>query len=229
MYYAITNWNYYLQGADVIACNDHKPLAKFLNGKNINNKVDRMGLELLTYYITSEWISGAWNKADDCLSRLVELPTNSTATIKMLTATHLARPAFKTRSKTTHQYQANTDTEPSSSQPTKEAFIPDLTTVETTQDITPKPLTADRHKALLHMKIDTFCKHISRWLLNGKAPQHEADLFTHVKGLLYKHIMDANQKFMALIIPKAWKYTVFVETHDKLGHQGVTRTCCLIK
>ena len=34
--------------------------------------------------------------------------------------------------------------------------------------------------------------------------------------------MDANQNFMALIISKAWKYTVLVETDDKLRHQGVT-------
>ena len=90
-------------------------------------------------------------------------------------------------------------------------------------DITPKPLTVDRHVALLQMqKIDPFCKHISRQLSNGKAPQHKAELFTHVKGLLYKHIMDADQKFMSLIIPKVWKYNVLVEAHDKFRHQGVT-------
>ena len=33
VYYAITKWNYYLQGADVIVQNDHKPLNKFLNRK----------------------------------------------------------------------------------------------------------------------------------------------------------------------------------------------------
>ena len=33
VYYAVTKWNYYLQGADIIVWNDHKPLAKFLNGK----------------------------------------------------------------------------------------------------------------------------------------------------------------------------------------------------
>ena len=33
IYYAVTKWNYYLQGADIIVQNDHKPLAKFLNGK----------------------------------------------------------------------------------------------------------------------------------------------------------------------------------------------------
>ena len=41
VYYAITKWNYYLQGANIIAHNDHKLQAKFLNGKNTNNKVSR--------------------------------------------------------------------------------------------------------------------------------------------------------------------------------------------
>ena len=52
-------WNYYLQGADIIVHNEHKPLAKFLNGKNANNKVNRWGLEFVSYNITFEWISGA--------------------------------------------------------------------------------------------------------------------------------------------------------------------------
>ena len=62
-----------------------------------------------------------------------------------------------------------------------------------------------------------------------KHPKHGADLFLHVKGLLYKHVTDSKQKFLALVIPKAWKYTVLVEAHDKLGHQGATHTYCLIK
>ena len=33
IHYAITKWNYYLQKADIIVQNDHKPLNKFLNGK----------------------------------------------------------------------------------------------------------------------------------------------------------------------------------------------------
>ena len=33
------------QGVDIIVRNDHKPLAKFLNGKNAINKVNRLGLE----------------------------------------------------------------------------------------------------------------------------------------------------------------------------------------
>ena len=54
VYYVITKWNYYLQGADIIVHNDHKPLAKFLSGENVNNRVNRWGLELATYNITFE-------------------------------------------------------------------------------------------------------------------------------------------------------------------------------
>ena len=74
IYFVIKKWNYYLQGADIIVRNNHKPLAQFLNGKNKNTKINRWGLELASYNITFEWISGARNKAADCLSQLLELP-----------------------------------------------------------------------------------------------------------------------------------------------------------
>ena len=74
IYFTVKKWNYYLQGADIIIRNDHKPLAQFLNGKNENTKINRWGLELTSYNITFECISGARNKAADCLSQLVELP-----------------------------------------------------------------------------------------------------------------------------------------------------------
>ena len=38
-----------------------------LTEKNVNNKVNRWGLELATYNITFEWISGAQNEAANCL------------------------------------------------------------------------------------------------------------------------------------------------------------------
>ena len=44
VYYAITKWNYYLQGGNITMKNDHKPLAKCLNGKNANNMVNRWSL-----------------------------------------------------------------------------------------------------------------------------------------------------------------------------------------
>ena len=173
-------------------------------------------MELTTYNITFEWISGAKNKAADCLSRLVS-PTGTS--INMLTASLNDRPAFHTRSHT----QSISD--PTSTPP----VVPKL---HISQDDTPtlKSLTADQWDALLQMqRTDPFCKCISKRLLNGKAPHHKFDTFTHVKGLLYKHVLDAGKQFLALVIPKSWKFTILVEAHDKLGHQGNNCTYCLIK
>ena len=41
--------------------------------------------------------------------------------------------------------------------------------------------------------------------------------------------MDASQKFLTLIIPKSWHFTVLIEAHNKLGQQGVNRTYHIIK
>ena len=128
--------------------------------------------------------------------------------------------AFNTRSQTQHC--------PTPDTPTAQPSI--TTDIMPTPDLTPKSVTADRLKSLLQMqKTDPFCKHISKHLSNGKAHKHETELFTHIRGLVHKHIMDSGQKFLALVIPKSWKYTVLVEAHDKLGHQGNTCTYCLIK
>ena len=220
VYYVITKWNYYLQGADITVKNHHKPLAKFLNGKNANSKVNRWSLELATYNITFEWISGAKNKAADCLSQLVGEPTTIPATVNMPTVTHTNGPAFNTRSCTKKDspdttFMPHPDVSPSIS--------PD-----TTQ--TPKTLTADKLEALLQMqRADPFCRHISKCLFNSKALQHKTDVFSHIKRLLYKHIMDSGKQFFALVIPKSWKFTALLEAHDKLGHQGNSHTYCLIK
>ena len=215
VYYTITKWNYYLQGADIIVRNDHKALVQFLNGKNTNNKVNRWSLELTSHNITFEWISGAKNKAADYLSRLV-LPTG--ASINMPTASLNDGPAFHTRSHT----QSTSD--PTSAPPAEP-------TPHISQDAPPMPksLTADHLDTLLQMqRTDPFCKLISKRLLNGKAPHHEFDTFTYVKGLLYKHVSDAGKQFLTLVIPKSWKFTILVEALDKLGHQGNNHTYCLI-
>ena len=183
IYYTITKWNYYLQGTNITVKNDHKPLAQFLNGKNANNKVNRWSLELATYNITFEWISGAINKAADCLSRLVK-PISTSTSVNMLTAFSTDRPAFHTRSCTQHTSSSATSTP-------HLYTSPQISQEPTT---TPKPLTADCLDALLQMQgREPFCKCISKRLLNGKAPHHEFDTFTHVKGLLYKHVIDTGK------------------------------------
>ena len=70
---------------------------------------------------------------------------------------------------------------------------------------------------------DPFCKCIMKRLLNKTAPEHELKTFFIHNGLLYRYASDHSKDFCALVIPKAWRYTILVETHDKMGHQGNNR------
>ena len=168
--------------------------------------------------MTFEWISGAKIKAADCLSRLVK-PILTSTSINMLIASSTDGPAFHTRSHTQHTSSATSTSHLDTS--------PQISQKSTT---TLKPLTVDCLDALLQMqRTDPFCKHISKRLLNGKAPHHEFDTFSHMKRLLYKHVTYTGKQFHTLVIPKSWKYTVLEEAHDKLGHQGNSHTYCLIK
>ena len=139
------------------------------------------------------------------ISRLVEQLPTTPAPINMLTVTQMDGPTFHTRSRTGQDSPlSNSDTQAN-------------TTPTVAPDTTPKPkrFTMDRLDALLQMqKTDPFCKCISKCLSNGKVPQHETDLFTHVKGLLYKHVTDSGQKFLTLIIPKSWKY-ILLERYEQ--------------
>ena len=72
------------------------------------------------------------------------------------------------------------------------------------------------------LRMDPFYIHISKRLLSCKAPLQEVNTFTHIKGLIYKHVMDSDQRFSALVIPKSWHFSVLIEAHDKLGQQGIT-------
>ena len=103
VYYAVKKWNYYLQESDIVVWNDHKPLQKFLNGKNANNKVNKWSLELATYHITFEWILGVLKKAADYLSWLADVkdtPITSNASSNMVVTSTPDSPVTHTCSKT---------------------------------------------------------------------------------------------------------------------------------
>ena len=147
------------------------------------------------------------NQAQGCLTHL-------TASLNMLVTSTPGGPATCTHSKTCNPIDTTQPTDAS-----------------TTDKVNaPPPFMEDQKDTLRLMhRMVPFCKCISKRLLSGKAPSHRVDTFTHIKGLLYKHVMDSNKKFLALVIPKYWHFRVLVETHDKLGHQRVNRTYHVIK
>ena len=103
IYYAVTKWNYYLQGSDIVVHNAHKPLQKFLSGKIVNNKVNRWFLELAH---TIPHLSGYQVPATrqltylSCLVDVKDIPATPTAWIDMLIISTPDGPATNTHSKT---------------------------------------------------------------------------------------------------------------------------------
>ena len=119
--------------------NDYKPLNKFFNDKNANNKVNRWGPELTTYKSKFEWISGAHKKAADCLSHLVEFPQDKPVSINVSSVTESDGPAFNSRCQTHECLSMDTST-------SQQYITPDISEAK---DPTSKFLTADRSQALL--------------------------------------------------------------------------------
>ena len=187
IYFAIKKWNYYLQGADIIVRNDHKPLARFLNGKNENTKINRWGLEPASYNVTFEWISGAKNKAADCLSRLVELPErhqkNPNGTkptlINMVKAVATRSGMRKTPTIKETEKQPPLETNLNKDETTRTAVSREAT--NNSCEDNPKD-TSIREMQLT----DPFCKCIVKRLLNKTAPKHELKTFFIHNGLLYR-------------------------------------------
>ena len=77
-------------------------------------------------------------------------------------------------------------------------------------------------------RTDPFCKHISKRLLNGKAPHHKFDTFTRVKGLYINMSQMLARRSSQLLSQNHGSSPFWVEAHDKLSHQGNSCTYCLI-
>ena len=190
IYYAMTKWNYYLQGSDIIVHNDQRPLQKFLNGKNANNKVNRWSLEPATYNITFEWISGSHNQAAYCLSWMVDIKDTSATPTALNKHVSYIYPKWSCHPTPTAKY----------------ATLPIPHCLQL-QQLMMRWMHLHLFKKIKRTllgscrKMDPFCTHISKRLLSGRAPLHEVDTFTHIKGLIYKHVMDSNQRCLALVIP----------------------------
>ena len=138
----------------------------------------------------------------------------------MLTATHLDATSFHTRSRTA---QCNIR-EDLTLQPKTVTVTPDITAVLDTPDTAPKLLTSDKLQALLQIqRTDPFCKCIFKYVSNGKAPKHEANLSLHIKGLLRKNMSSIQTRHSWLLsylkhenTQCSWKHMTNLVTRELL-------------
>ena len=70
---SVKKLNFYLTDAEITLRSDHLPLKKFLLKNTLNSKVNNWAVELETFNIHFEHISGIWNTLADTLSHLVKI------------------------------------------------------------------------------------------------------------------------------------------------------------
>ena len=169
-------------------------------------------------------------KAADCLLRLVELPEkhqkNPNGTkpvlinmVKAVTTRSGMRKTLtvkKTNKQPPQEINLNKDN-------TAETVVSKETTSDSCEDNPKDTLIKEMQST------GPFCKCITKRLLNKTASKHELNTFFIHNGLLYRYASDHSKDFCTLVIPTAWRYTIVVETHDKMGPQGNNRTYSLIK
>ena len=73
IYMSVKKLRFYLTDAEITLRSDHFPLKKFLLKNMLNSKVNNWAVELETFNIHFEHISGIWNTLGDTLSRLVKI------------------------------------------------------------------------------------------------------------------------------------------------------------
>ena len=166
---------------DIIIRNDHKPLAQFLNGKNKNTKINRWGLELTSYNIKFEWISGAKNKTTDRLSQLVELPQKNRNGTKPMLINMVKAITTRSRMRNTTLVKGTEEQPP---------LRMDINTDNTPRTEVSKETTSSdsednsRDTSIKEMQsTDPFCKRIMKRLLNKTVPKHELDTFLNMNWI----------------------------------------------
>ena len=169
----------------------------------------------------------AWNKAADCLSRLVELPHDRQAIGQMLSTINHDGPAFHTRSRSALSIMIKHLT----LHPTTGTTTPDITKITDTWDAI--------HQNHLPM-ID--CKHYYRCreqihFLSASLNAYQTEKHQNMKLVSFYTARDYCANTSQIQTRCSWLLSYqnhgntqnSWEAHDKLGHQGATHTYCLIK
>ena len=230
IYMSIKKLDYYLVDADIILCSDHLPLEKFLNKNMLNSKVNNWVVEISPFRITFEYIKGIKITLTDTMSRLVAIDPESELPPE--------------EQGCEYGYYLFDPLPPIS--------LVDVCHVEDIPEITitnPDQVTStyfdpkdpggdvDRLLSLLdgeHYEVisslqdrDTFCHRILTQL-------HKA---THLIGhpyiidndILRRRLTLNGQLYYPIVLPRMLIGHVLELAHNKLGHNGISRTYAMLK
>ena len=205
IYMSIKKLAYYLEDADITLRSDHLPLKKFLAKNTLNSKVNNWAIEISPFCITFEYIKGIKNTLADTRSRLINIDP-----------------------------QIQQDSEPEGYEFGYYTFdtLPTLevSNIETTQDTS--VCVNDNNNAnnnLLELPInndmlfrlqqkDRFCANILAQI--EKENIIKGQLYIIQDKLLKRYVVDSNNMYETIVLPRALTAQILKMAHDNLGHNG---------
>ena len=205
---------YYLEDANVTLRSDHLPLKKFLAKNTLHSKVNNWAIEISPFQITFEYIKGIKNTLADTMSLLIDIDP-----------------------------QIQSDPEPEGYEFGYYTFdlLPTLevTNVEVTQKKSLETWGGDVSdeylwKLLISNDIlstlqqeDNFCKNIFSQIEKGNLI--EGQLYLIRNNILKRYIIDGDDTYETIMIPRTLTPQILQMSHNELGHNRTHRTYILLK
>ena len=205
---------YYLEDADITLRSDHLLLRKFLAKNTLNSKVNNWAIEISPFCITFEYIKGIKNTLADTMSRLIDVdlqvqPESEPEGYEFGYYTFDTLPALEVSNVETSQNISLSvnDTEASN------------------DNLWKLPLSNDTLSKL--QQKDIFCSNILNQIEKGN--KIEGQLFIIKGKLLKRNVIDRNNTYETIMIPKVITAQILQMAHDNLGHNGTHRMYTLLK
>ena len=213
IYMSIKKLAYYLEDTDITLRSDHLPLKKFLAKNTLNSKVNNWATEISPFCITFEYIKGIKNTLADTMSLLIDIDP-----------------------------QIQQDSEPKGYEFSYYTFdtLPalEVSNVETTQDTSVCVNKDNDMDNLLELPIDNntlsklqendeFCANILAHIEKGNII--EGQLYVIQDRILKRYVIDGDNTYETIVLPKALTAQILKIAHDNLGHNGTHRTYTLLK
>ena len=190
------------------------PLRKFLAKNTLNSKVNNWAIKISPFCITFEYIKGVKNTLADTMSRLIEID-----------------PQMQQESEPKgYEFRYYTfDTLPSLEVSNIETSSNTTIHVDDTKcsnDVPWELPISNKTLSKLQQK-DMLCNNILKQIEKGNIK--EGQLYGLKDNVLKGYVVDGNDIYETVVIPRVITTQILQMAHDNLGHNGTHRTYTLLK
>ena len=207
IYMSIKKLSFYITDIEITLRSDHLPLKKFLLKNTLNTKVNHWAVELETFNIHFEHISGIQNTLADTLSKIVKKdPDMKPDTEKE--GYEFGYSCFKELSPAEVTNIEEQITKDVKLQPDEEIPVPE------TECTLPVPM-AKLHSLQL---IDTLCQKKAKQVNTNT--DTSKSYYIDTDGILRKLFQDNEEVFDTVVLLKILIDPVLLLAHDSSGHNG---------